>query len=124
MMRVTSGMWGVLHRSGEHHYRRFAENSPGPVVLQRRRPRAPIVWGFTRPQRLPPHALGWSQQWFRSGIELEVAPEVHDDEPILAIFREETQHECVRAKYGPIHPTRTLAPQDRILASQPQQVAV
>jgi len=56
---------------------------------------------------------------------VQVAPEVHDQQPVVAVHTKEAEDECFWTEHRAIHAARALRlTQDGILASQAEQVAV
>src|SRR5438309_7340620 len=98
-----------------------------PVVLgvKRRGATAAIARVLAGPQGLPLHLFRRGKQRLRSRDQGQVASEVHDQQPVVAVHTEETQYERFWTEHRAIHAARTLClTQDGVLASQAEQVAV
>ena len=58
-------------------------------------------------------------------VQGQVAPEVHDQQPVVAVHTEEAEYERFWTEHRAIHAARTLRlTQDGVLAAQAEQVAV
>ena len=57
-------------------------------------------------------------------VEVQVAAEVHEQQPVVAAVAEEAQDERLGRQHGAVHAARPLGAEDGVFAAQPQQVAV
>src|SRR5436305_6268608 len=113
----------TLFRSS-HGDCRVARNAPVVLRLKRRRPRPSIGRGFARPERRPNHTFGRREQRLRRGVEVYIAPEVDEEQSVVALTPEEAEHESLVAKNCAVNAARPLRTEDRVFAPQTQKVAV
>ena len=98
--------------------------SPILLCIQRCYPTPAVAWMLARPQQMPLHIQGWSQQRFWRWIEMQVGAKVYEHEPVVAIVAKKSQDKCLLPKDRTVYPAGALPAKHRILAPQPQQVTV
>ena len=57
-------------------------------------------------------------------VQRQVAPEIEKDQPISEVLSKESQYECLGPQPGAVHPVRPLRLENRVLATQADEVTV
>src|SRR5256712_2931212 len=120
-----SGVLGLFHGYRPQDKGRVPWYLPVLLGIKRRGATAAIARVLAGPQGLPLPLFRRGKQRLWSRDQGQVAPEVHDQQPVVAVHTEEAEYECFWTEYRAIHAARALRlTQDGVLASQTEQVAV
>ena len=68
--------------------------------------------------------MGRREQRFRCGPELQVEPQIYEQQTVILIVAEKSQHKSLRAKHCAINPPGAGAGENRIMSPQVQQILV
>jgi hypothetical protein len=120
-----SGVLCLFHGRGPQDNGRVPWYLPVVLGIKRRGATAAIARVLAGPEGLPRLLFRRGKQRLWSRGQVQVAPEVHDQQPVVAVHTEEAEYKCFWTEHRAIHPARALRrTQDGVLASQAEQGAV
>ena len=121
---IPSGVLCLFHGRGPQDNGRVPWYLPVLLGIKRRGATAAIARVLAGPGSATP-SLPEGKQRLWSRDQGQVAPEVHDQQPVVAVRTEEAEYECFWTEHRAIHAARALRlTQDGVLVSQTEQVAV
>src|SRR5437764_11889749 len=94
------------------------------ILLDSPCPATAVTRGFGGKQQSPFALLRRRQQRFRRRTQPHIQSKIYQQQSVVAIFTEESQHKCFRAEHCPVHSAPRSSRKDWILAPKLQQVAM
>src|SRR5262245_27747570 len=79
---------------------------------------------FARPEQFPFSMPRRCEQRLRARVEMEIAPQIDNEEPVTVLGAKETQYESFRTEHCALNSIGALRAKHRVFAAQLQQILV